>query len=82
MKRLCVVIVLLIALTGCGGYYGPAYYDGTVVVSDPDIYLFGGGYDRSRDVNHYSHRGSVSRGAVRSGGKHAARQTSQGNRGK
>jgi len=30
----------------------------------PDLYLFGGGYDRGRDVHDYSHRGSESRAAA------------------
>ena len=37
---------------------------GGVVVSAPDLYLFGGGYDRGRDVRDYSHRGSESRAAA------------------
>ncbi|MGD1000402.1 MAG: hypothetical protein ABSA67_06850 [Candidatus Brocadiia bacterium] len=37
------------------------YYGGGVVVTGPDLYLFGGGYDRGRDVRDYSHRGAESR---------------------
>jgi hypothetical protein len=51
-----------------GGGYG-----GGVVVAEPDVYLFGGGYDRGRDVHGYSERGSVSRAAAHpSGGGHAS----------
>ena len=73
-------IVLVAALTGslmgCAGYVGTgygggygdyggydSYYDG-----GPDVYLFGGNYDRGRDVQSYSHRGSVSRGMAHAGG--------------
>jgi hypothetical protein len=44
-----------ITMTGC-------------VVGEPDVYLFGGGYDHGRDVHNYSHRGAESRGAAHSGG--------------
>ena len=40
-------------------YYGPG-----VVVSPPDLYLFGGSYDRGRDVHDYSRRGAESRGVA------------------
>ena len=30
----------------------------------PDVYLFGGGYDRGRDVHDYRRRGAESRGAA------------------
>ena len=62
-------IVLLAILTGCVGYvdggYGGAVVvpgPGVVVVPEPDVYVFGGGYyERGRDVHDYSHRGSESR---------------------
>ncbi len=55
------------SLTGCvgyadGGYGGPDY--------GPDVYLFGGGYDRGGDVHNYSHRGAESRSVAHSGGGH------------
>ena len=53
-------IALLAALTGCVGFVGGGY-GGAVVVSEPDVYFFGGGYERGRDVHDYSHRGGVSR---------------------
>ena len=53
-------IALLAALMGCVGYVGGGY-GGAVVVPEPDVYLFGGGYERGRDVHAYSHRGSESR---------------------
>ena len=69
-------LILPVLLTGCVGYvdggyggygnYG-GYYGGD---PGPDIYLFSGNYDRGRDVQAYSHRGSVSRGAAYSGGGH------------
>jgi len=60
-------IALLAALTGCVGFVGGGY-GGEVVVPGPDLFLFGGGYDRGRDVHGYSDRGSVSRAAAHSGG--------------
>jgi hypothetical protein len=64
-------IALLAALTGCVGFVGGGY-GGGVVVAEPDLYLFGGGYDRGRDVHGYSQRGSASRAVAHpSGGGHA-----------
>jgi len=71
---IALVAALTTSLTGCVGYvdggyggYGDngGYYGGD---PGPDIYLFGGDYDRGRDVQAYSHRGSVSRATVHSGG--------------
>ena len=66
-------ILLLTAVMGCVGYVDGGY-GGTVVVPGPDLYLFGGGYDRGRDVHDYSHRGHESREvahpAARGGGEH------------
>ena len=62
-------IALLTALTGClgvvggGGEYGDDY-GGAVIVPRPDVYIFGGGYDRGRDEHDYSHRGHESRGVA------------------
>ena len=66
-------IAVLVALTGCVGWVGGGGgYGGEVVVPGPDLFLFGGGYDRGRDVHGYSQRGSVSRAAAHpSGGGHA-----------
>jgi hypothetical protein len=65
-------IALLATLTGCVGYVDGGYvgggYGGAVVVAEPDVYLFGGGYDRGRDVHGYSNRGSVSRAAAHPSG--------------
>ena len=67
--KIGLLIGLLTALTGCAGYGGePYYYGDTVVVSEPDMYVFGGYYDNGRDAHNYSHRGSQSRGAVHHGG--------------
>jgi hypothetical protein len=65
---------LMLSLAGCVGYGGGGYggygdyggYDD----GGSDLYLFGGGYDRGRDVQAYSHRGSVSRGMAHAGGGH------------
>jgi hypothetical protein len=71
-----VVAALASSLTGCAGYvdggYGGGYgdyggYDG-YYDGGPDVYLFGGNYDRGRDAHAYSHRGSVSRGMAHAGG--------------
>ncbi len=65
-------IVLLATLTGCIGWVGGGY-GGEVVVPGPDLFLFGGGYDRGRDVHNYSQRGVASRAAAHpSGGGHAS----------
>ena len=65
-------IALLAALTGCVGVVGGGY-GGEVVVPGPDVVLFGGGYDRGRDVHAYSQRGYASRGVAHpSGGGHAS----------
>ncbi|MGD0744988.1 MAG: hypothetical protein ABSA45_07520 [Verrucomicrobiota bacterium] len=58
------------ALTGCVGFVGGGY-GGEVVVPGPDVFLFGGGYDRGRDVHDYSRRGGESRAVAHpSGGGH------------
>jgi len=71
-----VLLLPVLLLTGCVGYvdggyggYGDygGYYGGD---PGPDIYLFGGDYDRGRDAQAYSHRGSESRGAAHLGGMH------------
>jgi len=68
-----VALLTAAVLTGCLGFVGGGGdYGGEVVVPGPDFYLFGGGYDRRRDVHDYSHRGSESRAvahpAARGGG--------------
>jgi hypothetical protein len=37
------------------------------VAPEPDVYVFGGGYEHGRDWHDYSHRGAVSRGAFHGG---------------
>ncbi len=63
--KIALGISLLATLTGCVGYVGGGYveggYVGPVVVPGPDMYVFGGGYERGRDVHDYSHRGFESR---------------------
>lgn len=61
-------VALLGMLTGCVGFVGGGYGDGGVVVAEPDMYFFGGGYDRGRDVHNYSQRGFSSRAAAHAGG--------------
>ena len=65
--KIGLLIGLLVTLAGCAGYWGGGYYYGeTVMVSEPepDMFLFGGYYDRGRDVRNYSHRGFESRRAA------------------
>jgi len=70
------IAVLTGSLMGCAGYVdggyggGYGYYGGDDGYYDggPDIYLFGGNYDRGRDVQGYSHRGSVSRATAHAAG--------------
>ena len=52
-------------------------YGGGVVVSTPDLYLFGGGYDRGRDVHDYSRRGTESRAAAHPESRAAAHPESR-----
>jgi hypothetical protein len=62
-------IALLATLTGCVGVgYVDGGYGGAVVVPGPDVYVFGGGYERGRDVHAYSNRGVASRAAAHPGG--------------
>jgi len=51
---------LLAGLMGCVGYVDGGY-SGTVVVPGPDVYFYGGPYERGRDVRVYSRRGHESR---------------------
>jgi hypothetical protein len=52
-------------LTGCLGFVGAGGdYGGEVVVREPDVYLFGGGYERGREEHDYGRRGSESRVVV------------------
>lgn len=78
-------IALMAALMGCVGYMGEDY-GGAVVVPDPDLYLFGGGYvgggyERGRDVRVYSHRGSESRASAHPATSSAAHSGGGGARG-
>ena len=62
------LVLLLMTLTGCATYGGGDYYTDDVVETDPGLYLFGGGYDRGRDVHNYSQRGFASRAVAHPGG--------------
>lgn len=70
--KIGLIIELLASSTGCATYGGGSYYDGGVVVAEPDQYLFGGGYDNGRDVQNYSRRGSASHDAAHADGRHEA----------
>jgi hypothetical protein len=60
MVMLC--MTFFITWTGCVGYVGPDGGGGVVVTPpEPDVVIFGGDYDRGRDVHAYSHRGYESR---------------------
>src|ERR1035438_246325 len=78
-------IALLAGLTGCvgyvdGGYYGD-YYGGPAMVSGPDMYFYGGGYERGHDVRAYSHRGGESRAVAHSSVSHGGGHSSGGGHG-
>jgi hypothetical protein len=60
-------IALLAALMGCVGYVDGGY-GGAVVAPGPDMYLFGGNYDRGRDVHAFSQRGVASRSVAHPAG--------------
>jgi hypothetical protein len=73
--KMVLATVLLAALTGCAGGYVAADggYGGAVIVPDPVVGIYGGGYygggyDRGHDVHAYSERGSASRGVAHGGG--------------
>jgi hypothetical protein len=57
-------IALMTALAGCVGYVDGGG-GGAVIVPGPDVFLFGGGYDRGHDEHGFSHRGFESRGGHR-----------------
>lgn len=67
--KLALGIALLAVLSGCIGVVGDdgddVEYDDEVVVPGPDLFIFGGGFDRGRDAHDYSHRGHESRAAAR-----------------
>ena len=70
IKRIKIGLVIgsLVILSGCAWFWDGGYYYGDAVVSEPDMYLFGGDYYRGRDVRDYSHRGFESRGVAHSSG--------------
>ncbi len=53
-------VLVAAGLTGCVGYVGGGYGGAVVVAPGPDLYLFGGGYERGHDVHEYSRRGAES----------------------
>jgi len=66
MAMLCVAIY--ITFTGCAAYVGGDGGGGVVVTPPaPGVVIFGGDYDRRRDVHAYSHRGYESRAAAHHG---------------
>jgi hypothetical protein len=58
--RLGLGIGLVAVLTGCVGYVDGGY-GAAVVVPAPDLYFYGGSFERGREVHDYSHRGFESR---------------------
>ncbi len=56
-REIALGLTLLLALTGCVGYVGGGYGGGgAVFVPGPEVTIFGGGFERGRDVRAYSHR--------------------------
>jgi hypothetical protein len=83
---MAVALPLIGSLTGClgyvdGGYGGYGDYGGYDEGPGPDLFLFGGGYDRGRDEQAYSHRGSASRASVHAGGGHGGGHSGGGHGG-
>ncbi len=71
--KMVLAAALLAVLTGCaGGYVEGGGYGGAVIVPDPVVGIYGGGYyggyERGRDVHAYSDRGFASRAAAHHGG--------------
>ena len=77
--RILLVGALLATLIGCVGYVGGGY-GGDVVVAEPDVYVFGGGYERGRDVHDYSHRGAESRAVAHPAPRPAPHEGGPGDR--
>lgn len=57
--KIGLVIVFLAAVAGCAGFWGEGYYGDAVV--GPDLFIFGGDFDRGREEHNFSHRGFESR---------------------
>ena len=75
-------IARLAVLTGRVGYVDGGYYGGPVVVPGPDVYFYGGGYERGRDVHAYSQRGVASRAVAHPSRSAPAHSASGGHGGK
>lgn len=60
-------VVVAVLLTGCVGYVDGGY-SSAVVVPGPDVYVFGGGYERGHVARAYSNRGFHSRAVAHPGG--------------
>ena len=65
---------LVATVTGCVSYVGGGYGGEVMVPGPPDVFIFGGGYERGRDVRNYSHRGYESRAVAHPGGHAPARR--------
>jgi hypothetical protein len=79
--KMALEIALLAALAGCVGFVDGGY-GGAVVVPEPDVYLFGVGYERGRDVHAYSERGVASRAVAHPAMSSSARSVAGGHGGK
>lgn len=61
--KMGLIIALVAVSAGCVGYVNGGY-GGAVVVPVPEVYVFGGAYERGPDVRVYSQRGYQSRQAA------------------
>jgi hypothetical protein len=71
-------IALLVVSTGCIVPGGGGYGGDVEVGGPPDLYVFGGGYDRGRDVHAYSQRGYTSRAVAHPEEGHAVAHSDGG----
>ncbi len=58
------------------------YYGGPAWTPGPDLYLFGGGFDRGRDARDFSRRGAESRAVAHPAGRASPRPAGGGRGGK
>ena len=58
-------VLAVTTLNGCVGYVGNDGYGGAVIAPEPDLWLYGDGFDHGYAVHDYSRRGHESRGGGR-----------------